>query len=255
MPLTTPDVQEKRANMKKRADEYVEATRQSSSGKGDRGLQSAPAELGPPRRKFTTDTPLAKQSLATDLVFGGSAIPASQDLPESFELDIKAPMRAIRHQDDDDIVPERQSELPGINSLDVVAEEGEKQEAEAGAGQRQLSEAEAEAEAAREGWGESFKVEWLCLERLPFYRTRNLRNPWNHDREIKVSRDGTELEPSVGQKLLDEWQTMASEPAAETDRATAGPSKRAATSAPPLTQPVHLAAKDSPAGRGGTRRP
>lgn len=54
-------------------------------------------------------------------------------------------------------------------------------------------------------WGESFKVQWIRTERLPFTRTRHLRNPWNHDREVKVSRDGTELEPSVGQALLDEW--------------------------------------------------
>ncbi|KAL1711937.1 YT521-B-like domain-containing protein [Schizophyllum commune] len=52
--------------------------------------------------------------------------------------------------------------------------------------------------------GESFKVEWLCTKRLPFFRTRHLRNPWNHDRKVKVSRDGTELEPAVGQRLLDE---------------------------------------------------
>ncbi|GJE88461.1 YT521-B-like domain-containing protein [Phanerochaete sordida] len=54
-------------------------------------------------------------------------------------------------------------------------------------------------------WGDSFPVEWIRTDRLPFYRTRHLRNPWNHDREIKVSRDGTELEPSVGQALLEEW--------------------------------------------------
>ncbi|KAF8624407.1 hypothetical protein AX15_005888 [Amanita polypyramis BW_CC] len=58
-------------------------------------------------------------------------------------------------------------------------------------------------------WGESFRVEWLCPERLPFYRTRHIRNPWNHDREVKVSRDGTELEPSVGQMLVDEWHALA----------------------------------------------
>jgi hypothetical protein len=58
-------------------------------------------------------------------------------------------------------------------------------------------------------WGSSFKVEWIKKERLPFWRTRNLRNPWNQDREVKVSRDGTELEPSVGQRLLDEWDAPA----------------------------------------------
>ena len=54
-------------------------------------------------------------------------------------------------------------------------------------------------------WGKSFKVEWVQTNHLPFYRTRQLRNPWNRDREVKVSRDGTELEPTIGQALLEEW--------------------------------------------------
>lgn len=64
---------------------------------------------------------------------------------------------------------------------------------------------EANPEDKAEGWGREFKIEWIRTERLPFHRTRHLRNPWNHDREVKVSRDGTELEPGVGQRLLDEW--------------------------------------------------
>ncbi|KAJ7152273.1 YT521-B-like domain-containing protein [Mycena crocata] len=55
------------------------------------------------------------------------------------------------------------------------------------------------------GWGKEFRLDWLCTEPLSFQRTRHLRNPWNHNREVKVSRDGTELEPSVGQSLLEEW--------------------------------------------------
>lgn len=51
-------------------------------------------------------------------------------------------------------------------------------------------------------WGKPFRVEWLATSRLPFYRTRGLRNPWNSNREVKIARDGTELEPSVGAKLL-----------------------------------------------------
>lgn len=62
------------------------------------------------------------------------------------------------------------------------------------------------------GWGETFRIEWMCTERVQFHRTRHLRNPWNHSREIKVSRDGTELEPTVGQQLVDSWSTLASEP-------------------------------------------
>ena len=54
-------------------------------------------------------------------------------------------------------------------------------------------------------WGNPFQVKWIRQERLPFPRLRHLRNPWNHNREVKVSRDGTELEPLVGQALVDEW--------------------------------------------------
>ena len=50
-------------------------------------------------------------------------------------------------------------------------------------------------------FGKLFKIAWLSTERLPFYRTRGLRNPWNANREVKIARDGTELEPSVGRRL------------------------------------------------------
>jgi hypothetical protein len=42
----------------------------------------------------------------------------------------------------------------------------------------------------------AFKIEWIRVGPLNFSRTRHLRNPWNGDREVKVSRDGTEVEPS-----------------------------------------------------------
>jgi len=67
-------------------------------------------------------------------------------------------------------------------------------------------------ETAREervgSWSNPFKVEWIRIGRLPFHKTRHIRNPWNGDREVKVSRDGTELEPTVGQRLLDEWNQL-----------------------------------------------
>jgi len=60
----------------------------------------------------------------------------------------------------------------------------------------------------KEVWGNPFPIEWIRTDRLSFQRTRHLRNPWNHDREVKVSRDGTELEPSVGEALLAEWEKI-----------------------------------------------
>lgn len=51
-------------------------------------------------------------------------------------------------------------------------------------------------------WGNPFKVRWVSTTRLPFQQTRALRNPWNSSREVKVARDGTEVEPSVGRRLI-----------------------------------------------------
>ncbi|SMR57380.1 unnamed protein product [Zymoseptoria tritici ST99CH_3D1] len=55
---------------------------------------------------------------------------------------------------------------------------------------------------AGQNWGRQFQIEWMSTNRLPFYRTRGLRNPWNASREVKIARDGTELEPGVGRKLV-----------------------------------------------------
>jgi hypothetical protein len=53
-----------------------------------------------------------------------------------------------------------------------------------------------------QNWGKQFAIEWISQTRLPFYRTRGLRNPWNANREVKIARDGTEIEPSVGRRLV-----------------------------------------------------
>ncbi|KAL8693443.1 MAG: hypothetical protein Q9224_003750, partial [Gallowayella concinna] len=55
---------------------------------------------------------------------------------------------------------------------------------------------EPSAQSGAQAFGKPFKIEWLGTNRLPFYRTRGLRNPWNANREVKIARDGTELEPS-----------------------------------------------------------
>jgi hypothetical protein len=55
--------------------------------------------------------------------------------------------------------------------------------------------------ATAQPFGKPFKITWVSTDRLPFYRTRGLRNPWNANREVKIARDGTEIEPSVGRRL------------------------------------------------------
>lgn len=51
-------------------------------------------------------------------------------------------------------------------------------------------------------FGKPFKIKWISTDRLPFYRTRGLRNPWNANREVKIARDGTEIEPNIGRRLV-----------------------------------------------------
>lgn len=67
---------------------------------------------------------------------------------------------------------------------------------------------EADTSAVPQSWGKPFKIEWVSTNRLPFYRTRGLRNPWNANREVKIARDGTELEPSVGERLVQMFHRM-----------------------------------------------
>lgn len=62
-------------------------------------------------------------------------------------------------------------------------------------------------------WGKPFRLEWLSTARLPFYRARGLRNPWNSNREVKIARDGTELEPSVGRRLIGLFNRASQSPA------------------------------------------
>lgn len=50
--------------------------------------------------------------------------------------------------------------------------------------------------------GKPFEVAWLCTTPLPFIKTRGLQNSFNANKEVKVARDGTEVEPSVGHRLL-----------------------------------------------------
>jgi len=117
-----------------------------------------------------------------------------------FALDATAPAKAAKNRGSSSAESPISAKTGTGSLLHSVAEEEEKP----------MSPVKADGDLTRdESWGESFKIEWLSTKRLPFYRTRHIRNPWNHEREVKVSRDGTELEPSVGQQLIDEWEQLA----------------------------------------------
>jgi len=67
-----------------------------------------------------------------------------------------------------------------------------------------------EKEGVEQDWGKPFRIEWQSTNRVPFYRTRGLRNPWNANREIKIARDGQELEYGIGRKLISMFHRPAS---------------------------------------------
>lgn len=214
-PGTTPEFQSRKGN----TNAYDLTTKPVPL---NRNFQSAPAELGNPRQKPSMKTPVVKHSLDTRI----RRATRQEGADRTFELDRTAPIRAMRSNQatDDD------GEGTGGSSLHAVLEE------------EGLGDDGGAREAAREeAWGESFKIEWLSTERLPFYRTRLIRNPWNHHREVKVSRDGTELEPSVGQTLLEEWHRLAGQPppaaTASTSKRGGGPSKSMPSSPLPSTPP------------------
>ncbi|KAJ7621876.1 YT521-B-like domain-containing protein [Mycena polygramma] len=149
------------------------------------GAQSAPAELGHPHKVISAN-PEAHKGFSFDERHLEPVSSARRE--SSIELDASAPFRAQRPG----ATEPGSASGPALGSVEEEPSTGER---------------EREGAAAREeGWGENFQLQWLCTERLPFQRTRHIRNPWNHDREIKVSRDGTELEPTVGQALLEEWR-------------------------------------------------
>ncbi|PSS06582.1 hypothetical protein PHLCEN_2v3640 [Hermanssonia centrifuga] len=182
----------------------------------DKPSFSAPPEMYNPHRPLSKSSASVPQHGERSYDAGGivpvAAALISQKQPDSFELDPQAPLRAIKQHSAGDILADsdgiRRWDAVSGDILDPVEEEEEQVHPTA---ERSSSKSKGKARDTStkedEGpvWGESFRVEWVRAERLPFYRTRHLRNPWNHDREVKVSRDGTELEPSVGQALLDEW--------------------------------------------------
>ena len=76
--------------------------------------------------------------------------------------------------------------------------------------------------ATPQAFGKPFKIVWVSTERLPFYRTRGLRNPWNANREVKIARDGTEIEPSVGRRLIGMFHRPQMTSASPASRQTSG---------------------------------
>ena len=180
----------------------------SSSGRtrlSDPATLSAPPEIGRPHQRLSYGPTHPGLSLNVP------PIPPAISVPQTkFELDTTAPARAVRSTGmSPDLQPvEKDRELTPVaeNALrperpDPVPLQSRSHTPEDAANAPNPATPTEESDS----WGRSFKIEWIRTDRLPFNRTRHLRNPWNHGREVKVSRDGTELEPGVGRALIEEW--------------------------------------------------
>jgi len=99
----------------------------------------------------------------------------------------------------DDILRKDTALSPEERNARLEVLEKEEEEVKVGTSGKDLS----LQEAMDQGWGKPFKVEWVRVQKLPFHRTRHLRNAFNGNREVKISRDGTEVEPNVGAQLLE----------------------------------------------------
>eukprot|EP00794_Sanderia_malayensis_P018689 gene18689-20576_t len=53
--------------------------------------------------------------------------------------------------------------------------------------------------------GNVFSIQWVCKGDVAFHFTQDLVNPWNENKKVQISRDGQELESSVGEALCSFW--------------------------------------------------
>ncbi|XP_069677317.1 3'-5' RNA helicase YTHDC2-like isoform X2 [Periplaneta americana] len=51
-------------------------------------------------------------------------------------------------------------------------------------------------------------VEWIKRANIPFQATRHLLNPYNENRRVQTSRDGQEIEPTIGEALCSLWDKV-----------------------------------------------
>ena len=63
-------------------------------------------------------------------------------------------------------------------------------------------------EGAAPAQGRPFRIEWIKAQRLPFARTKHVANGFNSGREVKISRDGTEVEPSSGEQMVALFESL-----------------------------------------------
>jgi hypothetical protein len=163
---------------------------------------------GPHPRAMTFDTKALARLRAEEALKRELASKAETDI-QDFELDKNAALDAQRDRKEIDSIDSQ-----GIVRQDMVADDEKNAPAatqvasDRSAASDALTESSSpehkRTDSAKDNGGPAndqlshmFKVEWMQVGELPFSSIKNLRNPWNQDKEVKVSRDGTELEPGM----------------------------------------------------------
>ena len=49
------------------------------------------------------------------------------------------------------------------------------------------------------------KYKYNLIDKIFYSKLKGINNPWNNNRPVKVSRDGTEVETNVGERLIQEF--------------------------------------------------
>jgi len=195
------------------------SARQAGGGEERRG-ESAPASMNPGREAL--------------LSAGGHAVAANLRLPKGEghrggSLDPKA-LAAVRNigaasslEKQHQVVLNQQLAGRGNKAAELSAEDGvwrkdtlvTPEERNARLENMEEVQIPSVTDDAKAGWGRPFEVEWIKVGRLPFSKTKNIRNSFNANREVKISRDGTEIEPTAGEQLIAEfWKDEGGVPAA-----------------------------------------
>jgi len=91
---------------------------------------------------------------------------------------------------------EKEKEAKETKENSPSEERDEKEDKKAGAG------ADLTPEERVKTWGKCFGLHWISLKNIPFAVTRHLRNPWSENKEVRMCRDGTELESNLGLALF-----------------------------------------------------
>lgn len=71
-------------------------------------------------------------------------------------------------------------------------------------GTKDDSSSSSEDDSVGNNWTVPFQIEWLSIpgKTVPFYMVKHLKNSYNDNQPVNIARDGTEIEPEVGQQII-----------------------------------------------------